>query len=1444
MFKDGTDEFTPPPGKPRNKQFRTQVRKFLTCNSRAVSEFPLQMFSTWFHDLPLSKLMKQNEREDCDEIWQYKVVILYPGNAATSKVDVRRSEWATEAAIQFYGTSFNSTQADLSCINRAVTSDPTIIIVGRPIGEGEDQIKTIVGRADSVVISCITFRSGSGDEAGSSLVLWLLVAESESPKPSFIKSWRRQGFGRLMLIMLIKMSTSSLLSHFELSHCATRLLGVDLYLQCPHKEPMAFYHACGFLQINLQDNTGIELLPKTIADTLLDENAGGFAWILPETEDHCIIPLMRLCSGSFLKSAVEAVQSKIQVINATTEGPSAHLNNSTEESVQSKNKIVSATYGGSPSLTNSGAVIVVDIESSNEIVRASNGGSSGNGFEWCRYPPSTYTVDNAAASVLLTNTDLEEAFVGLDFVSNLLPPPFCVLVSPHKMRGSGEMGSDERLKHSKSGGKTWMATGELQMMTALLMMDGRYEASAAIISFTDMQLIQGCFELLQRHLSAKKYEKDLMGAKEEELREVAEELFKDIDNEYAREVAKVDYVKKEEEKYTAECSALVKEKYGGSKEELYVKYDDQMNYVVKNVLFFYPGLLEKRVIVFPTNLRNDHWGATFVFNAGDIVANVDHASSGSCRTCFFRYCSKHPNGTTTIPNATGIIWFLNLAFSYQEEQKRNKSKSETPTQMKWNSPFGRTFFGEMKGTKKFPALRVLDKGVLPLQDDGHSCGVGLIAAIGIILRDIIGTDNGATRFKEIFRHDCMKIKMSTELKVAEHICCFPMGTFPRLFDKGEFGSKSYLHVLKAEWFRLFDRIAELQHVTVPKRLNADHMVERCYESRKFELQQFTWPKTPILSNVNNNSVTSEEDVGDSEPSGTTESDMTSSEEDVSDSKPSGTTEEPVIVVGDNQDKDDHKLAGNDASVKFPPAGKVWKGGRPLMYGIGAIHVPDECREGHVARSRYQTFVLKNDIEKFRKKWRKNGDNKKDRPIVPRNDEAMNKFVESRFLYWGWSSTKDHKNEVEKKREEMKRRIDRCKKKETKEELREQYTKEISFMKKERRKYKRAFELEWTFGEAAMVHGLKYNPREDTFAARLVYSVKTKGGNLEEQEEIIAVSKDWIKDADYAEGVIQHVINLGNTDEFVPVPSGESILIHTKKVHKLRYVHPHTQWVPDPHYKRTLRSNNDSPGKRMKQIQAPGYWEVIFHGETQPVRTDDEFVSQFKKGFLDEVKRLRCGFVDIPVGDFKESHLHEHPNLLVTEAPRVQFVQSEGEDLCVSKSLASALHAIGFVKVAESLNQYGESQLRGGTVDAVRKVGQYAEIQLPRWITRKVQKRPHMLDWQELLQERMKDTILLGVLNESDGNGSHAVTIHGGYVYDANEVVTIPLCKEALDYCCSTPTVKNAFVSFRKVTLFFYDGPDVNRKSQMTLSTECSKRQRDDSEQDEGPRTVRTRTVSV
>jgi hypothetical protein len=87
-----------------------------------------------------------------------------------------------------------------------------------------------------------------------------------------------------------------------------------------------------------------------------------------------------------------------------------------------------------------------------------------------------------------------------------------------------------------------------------------------------------------------------------------------------------------------------------------------------------------------------------------------------------------------------------------------------------------------------------------------------------------------------------------------------------------------------------------------------------------ELQKLTWPNTPILLNVDNNSVSSEDDSGDSQPaSGTAESGVTSSEEisleeDIKVAVPSDSAKEPV--VGDNEDEDDHQVAGTISLISF------------------------------------------------------------------------------------------------------------------------------------------------------------------------------------------------------------------------------------------------------------------------------------------------------------------------------------------------------------------------------------------------------------------------------------------------------------------------------------------------------------------------------------------------
>jgi hypothetical protein len=169
---------------------------------------------------------------------------------------------------------------------------------------------------------------------------------------------------------------------------------------------MAFYCACGFLQINLQETTGIELLPKTIAETLYNKNAEGFAWIVPELEEHCIIPLMQLCFGSLLNTPKEVHVEK-------DHGGSSSLLNSAKEVVDIQNDQDDASNGGSSSNV--------------------NGGSSSNVFLWCQHPPSISYVDNAPVSALLTNMDMKEAYAGLDLLNNLLPLPLGLLVSPEKM---------------------------------------------------------------------------------------------------------------------------------------------------------------------------------------------------------------------------------------------------------------------------------------------------------------------------------------------------------------------------------------------------------------------------------------------------------------------------------------------------------------------------------------------------------------------------------------------------------------------------------------------------------------------------------------------------------------------------------------------------------------------------------------------------------------------------------------------------------------------------------------------------------------------------------------------------------------------------------------------------------------------------------------------------
>jgi hypothetical protein len=121
--------------------------------------------------------------------------------------------------------------------------------------------------------------------------------------------------------------------------------------------------------------------------------------------------------------------------------------------------------------------------------------------------------------------------------------------------------------------------------------------------------------------------------------------------------------------------------------------------------------------------------------------------------------------------------------------------------------------------------------------------------------------------------------------------------------------------------------------------------------------------------------------------------------------------------------------------------------------------------------------------------------------------------------------------------------------------------------------------------------------------------------------------------------------------------------------------------------------------------------------------------------------MKKGFIDIPGGDFKVFHLSEHPGLHVHGAPRVHFPQTDGQDLCVSKSLASALYLLGFQEEAFRIEENGITDLQGGAVDAFGKVICFAKTVFPTWVITKCVKRPGTFNWKTDLNER---TLLLGV----------------------------------------------------------------------------------------------------
>jgi hypothetical protein len=179
--------------------------------------------------------------------------------------------------------------------------------------------------------------------------------------------------------------------------------------------------------------------------------------------------------------------------------------------------------------------------------------------------------------------------------------------------------------------------------------------------------------------------------------------------------------------------------------------DDCLTEVVKKIIKPHPDLLKKKITVFVADEGDSHWTVTFVFNPGTVGKALEHTENLP-RCCFYCYCGYDAHGQTLVAHTHGLKWFLNLAYSVERHNQLHGTKAGEIA-LQTLEPFGK---GEddvrdkyLHGTECFPLVMFEDTSRLPKQYDNYNCGVAVLAATAIILRDLV-TGKDEESYDQIF----------------------------------------------------------------------------------------------------------------------------------------------------------------------------------------------------------------------------------------------------------------------------------------------------------------------------------------------------------------------------------------------------------------------------------------------------------------------------------------------------------------------------------------------------------------------------------------------------------------------------------------------------------------------------------------------------------------------
>jgi hypothetical protein len=105
---------------------------------------------------------------------------------------------------------------------------------------------------------------------------------------------------------------------------------------------------------------------------------------------------------------------------------------------------------------------------------------------------------------------------------------------------------------------------------------------------------------------------------------------------------------------TDELDKLIVERFESSRQTIHAEYLEHTTHLLKRVIVPNLGMLEKKILVFPSNVMDAHWTVTFVFSASYIQHDIDEVDSGWLQPCFLWYCRLETDSSRYASTEKGI----------------------------------------------------------------------------------------------------------------------------------------------------------------------------------------------------------------------------------------------------------------------------------------------------------------------------------------------------------------------------------------------------------------------------------------------------------------------------------------------------------------------------------------------------------------------------------------------------------------------------------------------------------------------------------------------------------------------------------------------------------------------------------------------------------------------